>query len=127
MAGPADYQRWHSALLWGIVELDETDVQHVCGGRPASAIYDHQDVLNWLITGLTGGIYQASTVRVWCADQASAALPAQQGELLAGEGPKDVLISADGTARWVAAPDPDEARAVAWREADGAWQLPSQP
>jgi hypothetical protein len=122
MSGPPDYQRWHSGLLWGIVELDETNLRQVCDGRDVSADYDHQDVLNWLVTALTGGIYQASTVRVWCASDASALALPPEGTAPAGE--LDLVVSEDGTA-WLAADGlPAQARPVARRGPDGQWASP---
>jgi hypothetical protein len=117
MSGKPDYQRWHSALLWGMVEIDEVDARSACEGRPVAAVHDRQNVLNALATGLTAGIYQASMVRVWCGNASGASLP-----LDAQPSVIDVVVSADGTVRRVVDPIPGpELRLEAVRAPDGQW------
>lgn len=74
-----DLKAWHSAVLWGLIELDVTDVERVCKGKKMQAVADVHNVWNSLVTGITGGIYTASTVKVWCAGgNASISVP-QEG------------------------------------------------
>jgi hypothetical protein len=74
-SGKADVKKWHSGLLWGIVELDQYNAKQLCGDKKVQAVGSTMNVLNAIVTGLAfGGVYTATTVKVWCGGDGNASL-----------------------------------------------------
>lgn len=74
-SGAPDVKKWHSGLLWGIVELDEFNAKQLCGDKKVQAVGSTMNVLNAIVTGIAfGGVYTATTVKVWCGADGNASV-----------------------------------------------------
>ena len=64
---PSDvHQVWMHGFLYGLVG-SEISSESVCGNRPVAAVDTYMSFLNFLVGGLTMGIYTPRTVRITCA------------------------------------------------------------
>lgn len=61
----SDHTVWHSYLLWGLVDLSGDQSMAVCPNGVAK-VQVSTNVVNYIVTGLTSGIYGARTDRYWC-------------------------------------------------------------
>ena len=63
--GPVVYDHWENFWLGGLIGEAEYDIQEICPSGDAT-IEAYQSFLNGLVTGLTGGLYSPTTVKIRC-------------------------------------------------------------
>lgn len=58
--------RWENHLLWGLVNVSgDADLSAICPNGVAQ-IYSRFNVLNWVVSWITGGIWTPFSVDIWC-------------------------------------------------------------
>ena len=62
----AEQTRWVHTLIFGIVSLNDVNVQNTCGDKGVFAVRTNGNLYTILLTGLTGGIYAPLMVHVTC-------------------------------------------------------------
>jgi hypothetical protein len=62
----ADVKKWHSAVLWGLIEIGTVDAKAACGGKQVVAVGGSRNVWQSILTSITYGIYAPVTMKVWC-------------------------------------------------------------
>lgn len=80
-AGAIVYDEWKHHWLAGLISPShEMDIQTMCPSGNVT-IHNEQTFLNGLVSGLTGGIYSPTTVKVRCDLGGSADLDLGRGEI----------------------------------------------
>lgn len=63
--GPVVYDHWENFWIAGLVGHHEYDLDEICPSGNAT-VEGYQSFLNGLVSGLTGGIYTPTTLRIRC-------------------------------------------------------------
>ncbi len=81
-AGPVVHEEWQDHCLGGLIGEKDLDIGQLCPSGNAT-IHDEQTFLNGLVSGLTGGIYSPTTVKVRCDSGRSAEVELSQSQVIA--------------------------------------------
>ena len=57
---------WVNTLLWGLVSLNDVDVKTLCGDAGAFRVSSNQNVISFILSGITGGIYSPVIAHITC-------------------------------------------------------------
>ncbi len=78
---PVVYEEWQSHWLGGLIGERTLNINEYCPSGNAT-IHDEQSFLNGLVTGLTGGIYAPTMVKIQCDDGNSRDLDLGENDLM---------------------------------------------
>lgn len=101
-----NHSHWENHLLWGLINASgDADLRALCPGG-VSQIYSRFNVINWLVSVVTAGIWTPFSVDIWCNVGApgASAPPSHPPTAQRGSGPVSLRIevrpSAELLRRW---------------------------